>query len=41
VVLRWEGATTSYKRNAVADESLLHITVNDVMNALRGLRVAA
>ena len=41
VVLRWEGATTSYKRRAEADESLMHINVDDVMNALRGLRVAA
>jgi lipopolysaccharide heptosyltransferase I len=41
VVLRWEGATTSYKRVDTADESLLHISVYQVMNALRGLRSAA
>jgi heptosyltransferase-1 len=41
VVLRWEGATTSYKRVDTADESLLHISVDQVMNALRGLRSAA
>ena len=40
VVLRWEGATTSYKRRAEADESLLHISVDEAMEALRGLRVA-
>jgi heptosyltransferase-1 len=41
VVLRWEGATTSYKRGHTTDESLLHISVEQVMNALRGLRSAA
>ena len=41
VVLRWEGATTSYKRGDMADESLLHISVDQVMDALRGLRNAA
>jgi lipopolysaccharide heptosyltransferase I len=41
VVLRWEGATNSYKRADTADESLLHISVDQVMNALRGLRSAA
>jgi lipopolysaccharide heptosyltransferase I len=41
VVLRWEGATTTYKRGDTADESLLHISVDQVMNALRGLRSAA
>lgn len=41
VVLRWEGATTSYKRGDTADDSLLHISVDQVMDALRGLRSAA
>lgn len=40
VVLRWEGAETTYKRSANPDESLLHITVDEVLNALSGLRVA-
>ena len=37
-VLRWEGATTTYKRGADTDESLLHISVDEVLNALRGMR---
>lgn len=41
VVLRWEGAQTTYKRGVQADESLLHISVDEVMNALRGMREAA
>jgi heptosyltransferase-1 len=41
VVLRWEGAVTSYKRKDETDEALLHITVDEVMNALHGLREAA
>jgi ADP-heptose:LPS heptosyltransferase len=39
-VLRWEHAATSYKRKAEPDESLLHISVDEVMNAIRGLRDA-
>ena len=39
VVLRWEGAETTYKRSANPDESLLRITVDEVFNALSGLRV--
>jgi len=38
VVLRWEGATTTYKRGTEPDDSLLHISVDEVMSALRGLR---
>jgi heptosyltransferase-1 len=41
VVLRWEGAETTYKRGAEADESLMHISVDEVFDALRGLREAA
>ncbi len=41
VVLRWEGAATTYKREAEPDESLLHISVDEVMSAIRGLRAAA
>ena len=41
MVLRWEGATTTYKRASEPDESLLHISVDDVMKALRGLREKA
>jgi heptosyltransferase I len=41
IVLRWEGAVTTYKRGTEADESLMHISVDEVMNALRGLRAAA
>jgi len=41
VVLRWEGAETTYKRATEPDESLLHISVDEVMSALRGLREAA
>jgi len=36
-VLRWEGARTTYKRSREPDESLLHISVDEVMNALHGL----
>jgi heptosyltransferase-1 len=41
VVLRWEGAETTYKRGTASDESLLHVSVDEVMSALRGLREAA
>jgi ADP-heptose:LPS heptosyltransferase len=41
IVLRWEGAATTYKRETEPDESLLHISVDEVMSALRGLRAAA
>ena len=41
VVLRWEGAATTYKRETEPDESLLHISVDEVMKAIRGLREAA
>lgn len=41
IVLRWKGATTTYKRASDADESLLHIAVEEVLSALRGLREAA
>jgi heptosyltransferase I len=41
VVLRWEGATTTYKRETEPDESLLHISVDEVMRAIRVLREAA
>jgi len=41
VVLRWEGAATTYKRKTEPDESLLHISVDEVMTAIRGLREAA
>jgi heptosyltransferase-1 len=37
VVLRWENAVTSYKRGTKPDESLTHISVDEVMNAVRGL----
>jgi len=41
VVLRWKGAATTYKRGSEPDESLLHISVEEVVSALRGLREAA
>ena len=41
VVLRWEGAETTYKRGTMPDESLLHISVDEVLSALRGVRGAA
>jgi heptosyltransferase-1 len=41
VVLRWEGAETTYQRGAEAHESLMHISVDEVFDALRGLREAA
>ena len=41
IVLRWEGATTTYKRETEPDESLLHISVDEVMSAIRGMREAA
>lgn len=41
VVLRWEGAETTYKRGAEPDQSLLHVSVDEVFSALRGLREAA
>jgi heptosyltransferase-1 len=37
VVLRWENAVTTYKRGAEPDESLMHISVDEVLNALRGM----
>jgi lipopolysaccharide heptosyltransferase I len=40
-VLRWEGAETTYKRGDRPDESLLHISVEQVMCALSRLREAA
>jgi heptosyltransferase I len=40
-VLRWEGAETSYKRGDQPDESLLHVSVDQVMGALGRLREAA
>ena len=40
-VLRWEGAETTYKRGEQPDESLLHISVDQVMGALCRLREAA
>ena len=41
VVLRWQGAATTYKRGSEPDESLTHISVDEVISALRGLREAA
>jgi len=41
VVLRWEGAATTYKRGSETDESLKHIRVEEVLGALRGLRDVA
>ena len=41
VVLRWEGAETTYKRGIEPHESLQHISVDEVMSALRALREAA
>lgn len=41
VVLRWEGAQTTYKRGNDPDESLLHVSVDEVMSALHGLRETA
>jgi len=41
MVLRWEGAETTYKRGGRPDESLLHISVDQVMSALESLREAA
>ena len=41
IVLRWDGATTTYKRGSESHESLLHITVDEVLKALRALREAA
>jgi heptosyltransferase-1 len=41
VVLRWEGAATTYKRGSETDESLDHIRVDEVLGALRGLREVA
>jgi heptosyltransferase I len=41
VVLRWEGAATTYKREMEPDESLLRISVDEVTSAIRGLREAA
>jgi ADP-heptose:LPS heptosyltransferase len=40
IVLRWEGAVTTYKRETEPDESLLHISVDEVIKAIRGLREA-
>jgi lipopolysaccharide heptosyltransferase I len=41
VVLRWKRATTTYRRGAKADESLLHISVDEVLSALRVMLGAA
>jgi heptosyltransferase-1 len=41
IVLRREDAVTTYKRQTEPDQSLMHIGVDEVMNALRGLRTAA
>jgi len=41
IVLRWDGATTTYKRSFGPDESLSHITVSEVLTALRTLREVA
>jgi len=41
VVLRWSQAQTTYKRGAQPDESLLHVSVDEVMGELRGLRQSA
>ncbi len=41
IVLRWENAKTTYKRSDEPDESLVHISVDEVLNALRGLLQAA
>lgn len=41
VVLRWDGAATTYKRGTESDESLMHISVDEVMGALRGMRKTA
>jgi heptosyltransferase-1 len=38
VVLRWSQAQTTYKRGALPDESLLHVSVDEAMGELRGLR---
>ena len=40
-VLRWGGAVTTYKRESQPDPSLLRISVDEVMSALRRLREAA
>jgi ADP-heptose:LPS heptosyltransferase len=40
-VLRSGGATTTYKRGTVTDESLLQISADEVLNALRGMRGSA
>jgi lipopolysaccharide heptosyltransferase I len=40
-VLRSEGAVTTYKRREDTDVSLLHISVDEVLNALRGMRGSA
>lgn len=37
-VLRWSGATTTYKRGVVPDESLRHISVEEVAGTLQRLR---
>jgi hypothetical protein len=36
--LRWSGATTTYKRGVVPDESLRHISVEEVAGTLQRLR---
>jgi heptosyltransferase I len=41
IVLRWEGAARTYKRGVDTDESLLRISVDEVLNALRGMRKGA
>ena len=40
-VLRWEGAQTTYKRGSQPDKSLLQISVDQVLTALRESREAA
>jgi heptosyltransferase I len=41
IVLRWEGAETTYKRGTEPEASLIHISVDEVMRALRGMREVA
>jgi lipopolysaccharide heptosyltransferase I len=41
VVLRWEGAETTYQRGTEPDQSLLHVSVDEVLSAVRGLREVA
>lgn len=41
IVLRREGAETTYKRGTEPEASLIHISVDEVMRALRGMREVA